>query len=331
MPPTVAARVGASAMDAASSPGPGQVGCRRPSYHGPMPTTSPGAPGANPFEQARIAARELVRLTGFEHHDAVVVLGTGLTPVAAQLGAEGPPVDLTALPWFARFTGPGHRPEAWSVTVGDTRALVVAGRLHYYEGRTPAEVVHTVRTAIAAGARTVVLTCSAGAVTGRFAVGQVVAVADHLNLTAQSPLVGVRSEPALGSCHVDMTDAWSPKLRAVARRVRPVEEGVYAQVTGPQLETPAEVRMLAALGADLVGMSTVPEAIAARHLGAEVLGLAVVTNAAAATVAGPLAVDTIVGVATASVGVVAELVSGVLAASGAGDAGGARPAGAGAG
>ncbi len=279
---------------------------------GPMPTTSPGAAGANPFDQARIAARELVRLTGAEHHDALVVLGTGLTPAAELLGADGPPVDLTALPWFARFTGPGHRPEAWSVDLGGTRTLVVAGRLHYYEGRSPAEVVHTVRTAIAAGARTVVLTCSAGAVSGRFAVGDVVAVADHLNMTGQSPLVGVRSEPPLGSCHVDMTDAWSPRLRAAARAVRPVDEGVYAQVTGPQLETPTEVRMLAALGADLVGMSTVPEAIAARHLGAEVLGLAVVTNAAAGTVAGPVALDTIVETAAASVDAVAELVRGVL-------------------
>jgi purine-nucleoside phosphorylase len=277
-----------------------------------MPTTSPGAPGANPFEQARIAARELVRLTGAEHHDALVVLGTGLVQAAARLGAEGLPIDLTALPWFARFTGPGHRPEAWSVVVGGLRTLVVAGRLHYYEGRSPAEVVHTVRTAIAAGARTVVLTCSAGAVAGRFGVGDVVAIADHLNLTAQSPLVGVRTEPPLGSCHVDMTDAWSPRLRAAAQAVRPIDEGVYAHVTGPQLETPAEVRMLAALGADVVGMSTVPEAIAARHLGAEVLGLAVVTNAAAGTVPGSLAVDDIVQAAEASVDVVSEIAGGVL-------------------
>lgn len=277
-----------------------------------MPTTSPGAPGANPFEQARIAGRELVRLTGTERHDALVVLGTGLLPVAERLGADGPPVDLTALPWFTRFTGPGHRPEAWSVVLGDCRTLVVAGRLHYYEGRSPAEVVHTVRTAIAAGVRTVVLTCSAGGLSGRSSVGDVVAIADHLNMTGQSPLVGVRAEPPLGSCHVDMTDAWSPRLRAAARAVRTIDEGVYAQVTGPQLETPAEVRMLAALGADLVGMSTVPEAIAARHLGAEVLGLAVVTNAAAGTVPGGIALGGIVEAAGAAVDQVAELVGGVL-------------------
>lgn len=277
-----------------------------------MPTTSPGAPGANPFEQARIAARELGRLTGADRHDALVVLGTGLLGVAERLGAEGPPVDLTALPWFARFTGTGHRPEAWSVVLGRTRTLVIAGRLHLYEGRSPAEVVHSVRTAIAAGVRTVVLTCSAGALSGRFSVGEVVAIADHLNLTAQSPLVGARAEAPLGSPHVDLTEAWSPGLRAAARAVRPIDEGVYAHVLGPELETPAEVRMLAALGADLVGMSTVPEAVAARHLGAEVLGLAVVTNAAAGIVDGPVTLDAIVRAAAASAGTVAELIGGVL-------------------
>ncbi len=285
-----------------------------------MPTTSAGAPGANPFEQARVAARELGRLTGVERHDALVVLGTGLFAAAELLGAEGPPIDLTSLPWFARFTGPGHRPEAWSVALGGMQALVVAGRLHLYEGRSPAEVVHTVRTAVAAGAGTVVLTCSAGAVGSRFAVGDVVAISDHLNLTGQSPLLGVRPEPPLGSRHVDLTDTWSPRLRAAARAVRPLEEGVYAQVLGPELETPAEVRLLAAAGVDLVGMSTVPEAVAARHLGAEVLGLAVVTNAAAGQVGAPVAVGSILDAAGASAGSVAELVLAVL-----GSATGDRP------
>lgn len=298
-----------------------------------MPTTSPGAPGANPFEQARIAARELGRLTGAERHDALVVLGTGLFPVAEHLGASGPPVDLTALPWFTRFTGPGHRPEAWSVVVGSARTLVVAGRLHLYEARSPAEVVHTVRTAIAAGVRTVVLTCSAGAVATRFGVGDVVAIADHLNLTGQSPLTGVPADQPFGSRHVDMTDTWSPRLRSIVRNLRPVDEGIYAQVPGPQLETPAEVRMLGTLGADLVGMSVVPEAIAARHLGAEVLGLAVVTNAAAGTAPEPVEVGSILTAASASVGAVAELVGGVLMSlpgpGTATEAGGQAPRGAG--
>ena len=278
----------------------------------PVPTTSPGAAGANPFDQARIAARELARMTGAEHHDVLVVLGTGLASAAGALGAEGPPLDLTSLPWFARFTGPGHRPEAWSADLAGRRILVVSGRLHLYEGRTPAEVVHTVRTAIAAGVGVVVLTCSAGAVNPAMSRGDVVAIRDHLNLTGTSPLVGLPADGPAASRHVDMTDAWSERLRSIARGVTPIEEGVYAQMPGPQLETAAEIRMLAALGADLVGMSTVPEAIAARHLGAEVLGLAVVTNAAAGTSPGRLGVDEIVRVASEAVPLVAKTLTGVL-------------------
>jgi purine-nucleoside phosphorylase len=276
-----------------------------------VPTTSAGAPGANPFDQARIAARELGRMTGADHHDVLVVLGTGLFGAADHLGAEGAPIDLTSLPWFARFTGPGHRPEAWSVDLEGKRTLIVAGRLHLYEGRSPAEVVHLVRTAIAAGVRTVVLTCSAGAVNPGLSTGDVVAIRDHLNLTGTSPLVGTAADGPRPR-HVDMTDAWSPHLRALARAVVPIEEGVYAQMPGPQLETPAEIRMLAALGADLVGMSTVPEAIAARHLGAQVLGLAVVTNAAAGSGAGPLDVEEVVRVASAAAPAVAQIVAGVV-------------------
>ncbi|HTX62658.1 MAG TPA: purine-nucleoside phosphorylase [Acidimicrobiales bacterium] len=281
-----------------------------------MPTTSPGAPGANPFEQARIAARELGRMTRADRHDVLVVLGTGLFGAAERLGAEGAPVDLTSLPWFARLTGPDHRPEAWSVNLESKRTLVVAGRLHLYEGRSPAEVVHLVRTAVAAGVGTIVLTCSAGALNPSLAVGDVVAVRDHLNMTGVSPLVGVTAHGATGSRHVDMTDAWSPRLRALARAVGPIAEGVYAQMPGPQLETPAEIRMLATLGADLVGMSMVPEAIAARHLGAEVLGLSVVTNTAAGAMTARTGVDDVVEVAAGAVPTLAQVITGVVRALG---------------
>jgi purine-nucleoside phosphorylase len=279
-----------------------------------MPTTTPGAHGADPFEQARLAARELTRHTGVERHDALVVLGTGLSPVAGLLGGGDSPVDLTSLPWSPRFTGMGHRPEAWSLEIGGIRTLVVAGRLHLYEGRTPAEVVHVVRTALATGCRTVVLTCSAGAIDPALPVGRVVAVSDHLNLTGTSPLSGIPADHLLGTPYVDLTDAWSPRLRRLARQVEPsLPEGVYAQMPGPNLETPAEVRMLATLGADLVGMSMVPELIACRHLGAEVLGLAVVTNAAAGTGTGPVPVGTLAERATEAADAVAGIIAGVMA------------------
>ncbi len=278
-----------------------------------MPSTTPGARGADPLEQARLAARELSRHAGVDHHDAVVVLGTGLLEVAGLLGADDRPIDLTALPWSPRFTGIGHRPEAWSVEIGPSRVLVVGGRLHLYEGRTPAEVVHVVRTAMATGCRTVVLTCSAGGIRPDLEVGQVVAVSDHLNLTASSPLTGVPPDHADGVPFVDLTDTWSEALRLLAKEVDPsLTEGVYAQVTGPHFETPAEVRMLAGLGADLVGMSMVPEAIAARHLGGRILGLAMVSNRAAGTADGPVRVDELVEAAAAAAPPVAALIRGVL-------------------
>jgi len=252
-----------------------------------MPNTRAGARGTDPFEQARLAARELLRHTTVDGLDVLVVLGDSLTSIPRALGAGGTPIDMTSLPWFPRFTGTGHRPEAWLLTIGTSRVLFVTDRLHLSEGFTPAEVVHTVRTGLAAGCRTVILTCSAGAVGTGLEVGHVVVVADHLNLTATSPLTGVPPEHPGSSPNVDLTDAWSPRLRRMVHDIEPsLPEGVYAQVPGPHLETPAEVRMLATLGADMVGMSMVPELIAARHLGAEVLGLAVVSGPAGAGIDG---------------------------------------------
>jgi len=262
-----------------------------------------------------MAARELSRRAGSDHHDVLVVLGTGLSPVAGLLGASDPPLDLTALPWFPHFTGLGHRAEAWSLELGGRRVLVTAGRLHLYEGRQAAEVAHTVRTAIAGGVGTVLLTCAAGGIRADLEVGQVVLVADHLNLTGASPLTGIPAASEAGSPFVDLTDAWSPHLRRLARTVDPgLAEGVYAQVPGPHLETPAEIRMLRAMGADLVGMSMTLEAVAARHLGAQVLGLAVVTNPAAGTAIHALSDEAIHQVADQAVPEVATIVRGVIAA-----------------
>jgi purine-nucleoside phosphorylase len=159
--------------------------------------------------------------------------------------------------------------------------LVLLGRVHAYEGHDLRHVVHPVRTACAAGARTVVLTNAAGGLRDDFTVGQPVLISDHLNLTARSPLVGAQ--------FVDLVDAYAPRLRALARDVDPtLAEGVYAGLPGPHYETPAEIRMLRTLGADLVGMSTVHETIAARAAGAEVLGISLVTNLAAGMTGQPL-------------------------------------------
>ena len=158
-------------------------------------------------------------------------------------------------------TAAGHGGEVLSLRIGDHRVLVFVGRIHAYEGHELHQVVHPVRTACAAGAHTVVLTNAAGGLRADYVVGQPVLISDHLNLTARSPLVG--------ASFVDLVDAYSPRLRAIAHEIDPsLAEGVYAGLPGPHYETPAEIRMLRTLGADLVGMSTVHETIAAREAAA---------------------------------------------------------------
>jgi purine-nucleoside phosphorylase len=223
-------------------------------------------------------ARELARRTGVDHHDVLVILGTGLAPTAALLGTSGPSLPLATLPFFPRYTATGHHAEAWSVPIDDKMVLVFGGRAHLYEGLDVAEVVHPLRTGIASGCSTVILTAAVGGLRPELATGSVVTVSDQINLTGRSPLLGPQ--------FIDMADAYAPALRKLTRTTPDVAapaEGVYAQVLGPQFETEAEVAMLRQMGADVVGMSMAIETIAARHAGADVLGLAVVTNAAAGT------------------------------------------------
>lgn len=220
------------------------------------------------------AAAELAAHTGVARHDVAVVLGSGWREAADLLGPAVAEVPMAELPGFTAPTAAGHGGVIRSVRIGDRAVLVLLGRTHAYEGHDLSVVVHPVRTAVAAGASTVVLTNACGAIREDLAVGDPVLISDHLNLTGRSPLVGPR--------FVDLTDAYDPGLRAAARRVDPtLAEGVYAGLPGPHYETPAEIRMLRVLGADLVGMSTVHETIAARAAGAQVLGISLVTNAAA--------------------------------------------------
>jgi purine-nucleoside phosphorylase len=175
--------------------------------------------------------------------------------------------------------------------------------------------VHGVRTAVAAGCSVVVLTNAAGGVDPALAVGRPVLIADHLNLTGHNPLVG--PPPPSGPRFVDLSDCWSARLRGIARDVDPtLREGVYAAFLGPSYETPAEVRMARTLGADLVGMSTVLEAIAARQLGAEVLGLSLVTNPAAGVVAAPIDHADVLARGQAAADDLGRLLAAVVSASG---------------
>lgn len=220
-------------------------------------------------------------LTGHDRHDVALVMGSGWVTAADVLGEPAAEVKVTELPGFPPPTVAGHAGAIRSVPIGGKRALVFLGRTHWYEGRGVTAVAHGVRTAISTGATTVVLTNAAGGLRGDMTVGQPILISDHLNLTGQSPIIG--------ATFVDLTDLYSARLRALAHEIDPaLDEGVYACLPGPHYETPAEIRMLRTLGADLVGMSTVLEAIAAREGGADVLGISLVTNLAAGITGQPL-------------------------------------------
>jgi len=237
---------------------------------------------ADPFAAAEASAAALAERTGLLRHEVAIVLGSGWAPAADALGPADAEVPLVELGGFPEPAVPGHVAAVRSVSVGGLSALVFLGRVHLYEGHSPAAVVHGVRTAIAAGCRTVVLTNAAGGIRSGLRPGQPVLISDQLNLTGRSPLTGLPPADGTPSQFVDLSELYSARLRGAARAADPsLEEGVYAALSGPQYETPAEIRMLAAAGADLVGMSTGLEAIAARHLGAEVLGISLVTNVAA--------------------------------------------------
>jgi purine-nucleoside phosphorylase len=251
---------------------------------------------SDPFAAAQASADRLAALTEAPGHDVAVVLGSGWAPAADAMTGTSHAVfefPVAELGGFPEPTVGGHQgsvrsailaPEglADSTDPDGPRVLVFLGRTHLYEGHSPADVVHGVRTAVAAGCRVVVLTNAAGGINESYQVGQAVLIRDHINLTGRSPLGGPPPPAGYPSRFTDLTDLYSARLRGLARAADPsLAEGVYAALPGPHYETPAEISMLRTMGADLVGMSTVLEAIAARHLGAEVLGISLVTNPAA--------------------------------------------------
>ncbi|ULE33682.1 purine-nucleoside phosphorylase [Mycobacterium sp. IDR2000157661] len=252
------------------------------------------------------AASAIAERTGVPRHDVAVVLGSGWAPAVEQLGDPVAVVPVAELPGFTPPTAAGHGARLLSMRIGDHRVLVFVGRIHAYEGHELRHIVHPVLAACASGVHTLVLTNAAGGLREGLAVGQPVLISDHLNLTGRSPLVGPR--------FVDMVDAYSPRLRAIAREIDPsLADGVYACLPGPQYETPAEIRMLRVLGADLVGMSTVHETIAARAAGAEVLGVSLVTNLAAGMTGEPLNHDEVLEAGRQSATRMGSLLAGVVA------------------
>lgn len=264
------------------------------------------SPAPDPVGLARLAAQAIADRTGIDKHDVAIVLGSGWRPAVAALGTPTVALPQAELPGFAPPTAVGHTGELLSMRIGEHRVLVLVGRVHAYEGHDLCHVVHPVRAACAAGVRIVVLTNAAGGLRPDMAVGQPVLIGDHLNLTGRSPLVGPH--------FVDLTDAYAPRLRQLARQADPeLAEGVYAGLPGPHYETPAEVRMLRVLGADMVGMSTVHETIAARAAGAEVLGVSLVTNLAAGITGHPLSHTEVLAAGAASASRMGALLAAILA------------------
>ena len=255
------------------------------------------------YEKLQEAAQAIAGLTGRASHDTALVLGSGLSGYAT--GLEGSiEVPYGDIPHFPIPAVEGHAGSLFSIPAGDGHALLYAGRVHTYEGWEMPEIVFGVRTAALSGCRSVVLTNASGGAGDGLEPGNLVVIRDHLNLTGRNPLVGANDD-RLGPRFPDLTYVYDTAVRAAIAEAAAdlgitYREGVYAWFLGPSYETPAEVQMAKRLGADLVGMSTVPEAIALHHMGVRVGGISLVTNFAAGITDQPLSHEEVTEVADAA-------------------------------
>ncbi|WP_074713237.1 purine-nucleoside phosphorylase [Arthrobacter alpinus] len=261
----------------------------------------------NPDVLATEAAAYIAEHTGVPTHDIAVVLGSGWGEAAGLIGEVTAVVDAANVPGFSAPAVVGHVATLTSIrTPSGKNVLVLGARTHFYEGKGVRAVVHGVRTAAATGAKIMVLTNGCGGLNTAWSPGTPVLISDHINLTATSPLEG--------ATFVDLTDLYSSRLRALAREVdTSLDEGVYAQFTGPHYETPAEVQYAKRIGADLVGMSTALEAIAARAAGMEVFGISLVTNLAAGISPTPLSHGEVLEAGAAAGPRISALLAGIIA------------------
>ena len=250
------------------------------------------------FEDVSEAANFLrARLGGSPPHLGIV-LGSGLG-AAADAVRDKVVVPYESIPHFPKSTVEGHSGRLVAGTLGGVPVLVMQGRVHFYEGYSARDVTFPMRVMGALGVRAVILTNAAGGITDGYKIGQLVLIADHINMMGWNPMVGPNEprfafdRPDIGLRFFDMSEAYSKRLRQVAIQAaemegQTLEEGVYLAVSGPSFETPAEIRAYRTMGATLVGMSTVPETIVARHMGIEVLGISCVTNLASGLSPTPL-------------------------------------------
>jgi len=244
-----------------------------------------------------------------------LILGSGLGALGERLG------NVTAIPYadipgFAASGAPGHLGLLLAGELAGRRVLCMQGRLHRYEGHGFAQVTFPVRVLRLLGAQTLLVTNAAGGINTGYAVGDIMAIADHINLMGGNPLAGLH-EPAFGERFFDMGTAYTPALRELAhacaaRLGMNLREGVYVAVTGPSYETPAEIRAFRILGADAVGMSTVPEVIAARHCGMDILGLSLITNLAAGVTDAVLSGEEVIAIGHAKAHEMEALVAAIV-------------------
>ena len=263
----------------------------------------------DPLAAAQVAADEIAKRTGIASHDIALVMGSGWVSAVDALGTPAYECDADEITGFLPPAVEGHSGKVRSYEIHNgskkIRALVFLGRTHLYEGKGIEPVVHSVRTAVKAGCKIVILTNACGGINKDYRVGQPVLIRDHISLTATSPLIGAH--------FVDLTDLYSKRIRAIVRSEdSALQEGVYVHWRGPTYETPAEILMMRAMGADLVGMSTVPEAIAAHALGAEVLGISLVTNAAAGVTGEKLNHEEVIAAGKAAADSMGALLKGVI-------------------
>ena len=267
------------------------------------------------LQQVDAAVAEIRRRTGAAMPDVAIVLGSGLGDFANRLEAAVS-VPYSEIPNWPAAKVIGHEGRLVIGTLGARRVAALSGRAHFYEGHDLKTVAFAARVMGRLGVKVLILTNAAGGINVALSPGMLMVIDDHINLLGSNPLVGA-NEDAFGARFPDMSEVYSKRLRGVADSVAReqglrIGHGIYVAVHGPSYETPAEIRFLRGIGADAVGMSTVPEAIVARHMGVEVLGISCITNAAAGVLPQPLNHDEVMEVARQVRGAFAALLEGIV-------------------
>jgi purine-nucleoside phosphorylase len=275
------------------------------------PNAAPGVHSSDTIERAAAAIRARFDM----RPDVAIILGTGLGKLAVEVDAHAV-IDYADIPGFPLSTVESHSGRLLCGTLGGKTVVAMQGRFHRYEGYTLQQVTFPVRVMRALGAETLIVSNACGGLNPLWSAGDLMLIADHINLLGDSPLIGPNDD-RLGPRFPDLSAPYDSALRALARRVAAddkitLREGVYVAVAGPNLETRAEYRLLRAIGADVVGMSTVPEVIVAIHAGMRVLGLSIITDMCLPDALEPATVERIIAVANRAEPSLTQLVRGVL-------------------